>query len=144
MTAVSDPRGTNGATPSYAGYGIDIPVVATTAIDNKMAVALVMADDETITAVPFDTDTHATGYPMAVALESIAVGGTGQVRVFGPAIVQTPATGPSIGEVVIGTTTAGVADGLAADATSIVGRSHGYFMTDEIGTTNTCWAFITG
>lgn len=142
MTAISDIRGTNGGAPSFAGYGIDIPVLATTAIDNKMAVALVMADDESITGVPFDTDTHATGYPMGVALENIPVGGVGQVRVFGPAIVITPATGPSIGEVVVGTSTAGTADGLAADATSIVGRSHGYFMTDEIGTTNTCWAFI--
>lgn len=145
MVAISDIRGTNGADPSYAGMRLTATVLAATAITNKMAVALVMTSSDTaITAVPFDTDLHATGYPMAVAIEDIAVGDYGQVVCFGPAIVNTPATGPSIGEVVIGTTTAGTADGAAADATTVVGTTHGYFLTDEIGTSNTCWAFITG
>lgn len=142
MVAISDPHGTNGTDPSYAGARQDISVVAGSAITNKMAVALVMATDGVMTAVPFDTDTHATGYPMGVALEDIASGGVGQVCVSGPCIVITPATGPSIGEMVVGTTTAGTADGVAADATTVGSLTHGFFMTDEIGTSNTCWAWI--
>lgn len=143
MVAISDPHGTNGTSASYAGARQDISVVAgATAITEKMAVALVMASDGEMTAVPYDLDLHATGYPMGVALEDISAGGVGQVCVSGPCIVNTPATGPSIGEMLIGTTTAGTVDGVAADATTVAGSTHGYFLTDEIGTSNTCWAWI--
>lgn len=142
MVAISDPHGTNGGSPSFAGYRIDISAVAGSAITDKQAVAILMASDGEITVVPYDTDTHDPATKMGVALEDIASGGVGQVCVWGPCIVKTPGTGPSAGELVIGTTTAGVADGLAADATSVTGDSHGVFLTDEIGTTDTTWAWI--
>lgn len=142
MTAISDPNGTNGTTPSYAGYRMDVSAIAAAAITDKQAVAILMSTDGDITVVPYDTDTHDPATKMGVALEDIASGGVGQICVWGPCVVKTPGTGPSANEVVIGTTTAGVADGLAADATSVSGDSHGVFLTDEIGTSDTAWVWL--
>lgn len=138
---ITDRTGVSGD-PFYVDSSWIMYAEATEAITQYALVAFTMAADGVLKVALADTDVHDPAVKVGVALEAIASGGTGPVQHHGPCIVQTPATGPSVSELVILTSTAGVADGLAADATAVVGDTHGVFLTDEIGTSNTCWAWI--
>lgn len=139
MTIV-DPQGTNGTTPTYrADY--DTFECGGTIAEHDL-VAFVMATDGEIKVAAADTDTHDPAVKVGVALEAGVAGDFIRVVTRGPAIVNTPATGPSVSEVLILTSTAGVGDGLAADATTVAGDTHGVFLSDEIGTSNTSWVWI--
>lgn len=139
MTIV-DPQGTNGTTNTYR-RDIDTFLCAGTIAINDL-VALVMSTDGEISVAAADTDTHDPAVKVGVALEAGVAGDYIQVVTRGPAVVNTPAAGPSVSEVLILTSTAGVGDGLAADATAVSGDQHGVFLSDEIGTSNTSWVWI--
>lgn len=139
MTIV-DPQGTNGTTPTYRRR-IDTFECGGTIAANDL-VAFVMATDGELKVDAATTATHDPAVRVGVALEAGVTGDFIQVVTEGPCIVNTPAAGPSVSELVVLTATAGVADGVAADATTVAGDTHGVFLTDEIGTSNTCWAWI--
>lgn len=139
MTIV-DPEATNNADPTF--YQEVMWVTTTAAVAANDLVAFTMAADGVLRIAPADTDVHDPAVRVGVAPNACASGGLCKVVTRGPVIVNTPATGPSISELVILTNAAGVADGVAADATTVAGDTHGVFLTDEIGTSNTCWAWI--
>lgn len=138
---ITDPAGVSGD-PFFVKSEWVQHVICTEAITQYALVAFTMASDGVLRCALADTDVHDPAVKVGVALDAAASGDVVAVQHYGPCIVQTPATGPSISELVILTSTAGVADGLAADATAVVGDTHGVFLTDEIGTSNTCWAWI--
>lgn len=140
MTIV-DPEDTNNSgNPTFLQ---DVHYIITTAaVAANDLVALTMAADGVLRCAPADTDVHDPAVRVGVATAAAASGAAARVVTRGPVIVNTPATGPSISELVILTNAAGVADGVAADATTVAGDTHGVFLTDEIGTSNTCWAWI--
>lgn len=140
IATISDPTGTNGGTATSNRYVVDL--IASSAIADKDLVAITIDDDGNLTGAPADTDTHDPAVKCGVATKAAAASEICPVVVYGPAIVNTPATGPSVSEKMILTSTAGVADGVAADATTVAGDVHGTFLTDEIGTTNTCWVWV--
>lgn len=139
---ITDPVGLFGQAPTQPQVIFEIP--AGSAVTAKQLVALVMASDGVLTCVPATTASHDPAVKVGVALDAGATNDIIRVVVYGVAEVNTPATGPAISEVLILTATAGEADGAVADATTVAGDIHGVFLTDEIGTGNTCWAFITG
>lgn len=141
MTIV-DPENTNhaGAGSSLLQEVMSVVTSADVAIHDL--VAFTMATDGVLRCAPADTDVHDPAVRVGVALEAATSGRVCRVVVRGPAIVNTPATGPSVSELLILTNAAGVGDGLAADATAVVGDTHGVFLTDEIGTSNTSWVWV--
>lgn len=139
---IADPYGTNGASESWANARVETVVVASSAVTEKQAVAFTMGTDGELRVAPATTATHDPAVKIGVALEDIAAGYAGRVCVQGPCVVKTPATGPSISEVAVLTATAGELDGAVADATTVTGDTHGVFLTDEIGTSNTCWVWL--
>lgn len=139
MTIV-DPENTNHAGASFLQ---EIQhAITTAAVAAHDLVAFTMAADGVLRCAPADTDVHDPAVRVGVAIDGGASGRSIAVVVRGPAIVNTPATGPSISELLILTSDAGVGDGVAADATTVVGDTHGVFLTDEIGTSNTCWVWV--
>lgn len=136
---ISDPEGVSGD-PEFLQDVMHIPCTA--AVTIRDLVAMTMASDGVLRCAPADTDVHDPAVRVGVALKTVASGGVVPVVVRGPAIVNTPATGPSISELVILTNAAGVADGAVGDANTVAGDTHGVFLTDEIGTSNTCWCWI--
>lgn len=143
MTVISDPRGTNGTDPSYAGMRQDSTAIASAACAVGDLLAVTMAVDGDIRVAPFDTDTHDPASKAAVALEtSEAADSVIQIAVGGPVLVNIGAGAVAVAELVIATADAGVADGVAADATTVAGDVHGVFLSDEVGTTNKAWAWI--
>lgn len=141
MTIV-DPQNTNNTSPTYRGQYDTFECGGTVAINDL--VALTMATDGEIKCAAATTATHGAASKVGVATEAGVAGDFIQVITMGPALVNTPATGPSIGEVLVLTATAGVADGLAPAATDLVGVAHGVFLSDEVGTSNKSWAWING
>lgn len=139
---ITDPENTN-----HAGAGSSLQrevqyAICTEAIAIHDLVAFTMAADGVLRCAKADTDTHDPAVRVGVAEAAGASGRSIPCVVRGPAIVNTPATGPSISELLILTSTAGVGDGVAADATTVVGDTHGVFLSDEIGTSNTSWVWI--
>lgn len=139
MTII-DPEATNNADPTF--HQTVTYAIATEAITANALVAFTMAADGVLRVALADTDVHDPAVKVGVAPNACASGASCKVVTSGPVIVQTPATGPSISELLILTSDAGVGDGLAADATAVVGDTHGVFLTDEIGTSNTCWVWL--
>lgn len=135
---ITDPEGTNGLDPFY-GYDCE------TFHNNSASVAITEGDllalvwDETTATIKValaDTDTHDPASKVAVAAENIAAGGAGRCITRGFARVNIGSGSVAVGERLILTATAGQADGVAADATTVEGDTHGRFLGDEIGTTN--------
>lgn len=138
---ITDPTDTNGSGTAQSGAVVfDYP--ATAAVTAHQLVALTCDDTGAISVAPADTDTHDPAVKVGAALNSAAIGEIVSTVVFGPALIDTPATGPSLSEVLILTSTAGTGDGAAADATTVAGDTHGVFLTDEVGTTNRSWVWI--
>jgi hypothetical protein len=139
---ISDPFGTNGlATPQIQGQIVDT-FIASEDITKYDLCALTMATDGVLRVARADTDTHDPAVKVVAALETVASGASGLFVVGGPALITTPATGPSASEVLILTNAAGTGDGAAADATTVAGDTHGVFLTDEVGTDNRSWVWI--
>lgn len=138
---ITDPYGVSGD-EYFVNSAWITSVVASSAVTKNQAVAFTMATDGQLRVAPADTDVHDPAVKVGVALEDIASGAAGLVQTYGPCIVNTPATGPSISEVAIMTSVAGELDGAVADATTVAGDLHGVFLTDEIGTSNTCWVWL--
>lgn len=139
---ISDPLGVSND-PSYAGLRVTVPVIATAAITAGDLVALTMAADGELRGTSYATGTHSTTAKAAVALDT-ATGANDiiMVVVWGPVLINIGTGAVAIGEQIIPTATAGVADGVAADATAVVGSSHGVFLTDEVGTSNQAWGWV--
>lgn len=138
---ITDPQGTNGAT---AYYGPDVyPFLnasASVAIPATSLVAIVWDETTQTRRVALaDTDVHDPALKVGVAVEDIAAGlnSGGLVAVRGPVLVNIGSGSVAAGERLIMTANAGEADGVAADATTIEGDTHGVFGGDELGTTNT-------
>lgn len=113
--------------------------------NNSTSVAITAGDllalvwDETAQSIKValaDTDVHDPAMKVVVADEDIAAGGAGLCVIGGFARVNIGSGSVAVGERLIMTTTAGQADGAAADATTVEGDTHGIFLGDEIGTTN--------
>lgn len=138
--SIADPRGTNGATPYYR-QDID-SFECQSAVALYDLCAIVMTSDENLLVAPADTDVHDPAVKVVAALEAGAAGDVIRCVTRGPAIINTPGTGPSVSEVLILTNAAGVGDGLAADANAVAGDTHGVFLGDEVGTSNTSWVWI--
>lgn len=92
--------------------------------------------DDVPTVHAADTDTDDPAVVCGVALEGAASGGIVRFVRNGPAKVNIGSGTVALGERAVATTTVGVADGVAADATTITGDSWGVFLGAEIGTTN--------
>lgn len=91
---------------------------------------------QTIKVALADTDVHDPAMKVGVAAEAIPASSAGMVTLGGFARVNISTGTVAVGERLIMTSTAGVADGAAADATTVEGDTHGVFLGDEIGTTN--------
>lgn len=114
--------------------------------NNSASVAIVKGDllalvwtesGEHLKAALADTATHDPALPVAVADEAIVASGAGMATIKGFARVNIGAGAVAAGERMIMTAaTPGVADGVAADATTVDGDTHGVFLGDEIGTSN--------
>lgn len=136
---ITDPQGVS-ADPSYGG--VRLPFLnhsASVAIAEGDLVALVWDETTgTIRAALADTDTHDPAAKVGVAYEAIPAGlnNGGLVTVLGFAKVNIGSGSVAVSERLIMTSTAGQADGVAADATTVEGDTHGMFLGDEIGTTN--------
>lgn len=89
------------------------------------------------------TGVSATPGKVGVAQEAGISGETIMVRVEGPTPVNIGVGGVvAIGESLILTATAGTADGVVADATTVAGTTYGRFMSDEIGTSDTAMVWV--
>lgn len=140
MTIV-DPFNTNNVA---AGLRVHWKQVATFE-NNSSSVAIAEGDllaivwDETAQSLKValaDTDVHDPAAKVAVADEAIPAGGAGLCVVQGFARVNIGSGSVAVSERLIMTANAGEADGVAADATTVEGDTHGKFLGDEIGTTN--------
>lgn len=136
---IADPRGVSGS--PYYRQQVDVFECQSAVAANELC-ALIMTSDENLLVAPADTDTHDPAVKVVAALEAGAAGDFIRCVVGGPALINTPATGPSVSEVLILTSAAGVGDGLAADATTVEGDAHGVFLSDEVGSTNQSWVWI--
>lgn len=143
---ITDPQGTNGTTPYYGPETRPfLNHSASVAIPINSLVALVWDEaTQTIRVALADTDVHDPAVKVGVAAEEIAAGlnNGGLVITRGFALVNIGSGSVAVSERLILTANAGEADGVAADATTVEGDTHGVFLGDELGTTNTAPVWI--
>lgn len=127
--------GTNSLNNTADRYVIDVLTDGAVTAGDVVAWTTQTTDDvPTVHAADTDNDD-----PALVAGVAVNTASSGQVVTIvrsGPALVNISSGTVAAAERAIATTTAGIADGVAADASTVVGDSWGVFLGAEVGTTN--------
>lgn len=98
--------------------------------------------DDAPTVHPHDISNDNEAVVAGIAINTAASGDLVKIVRSGPALVNIGSGTVALGERVIATTDAGIADGVAADAATIEGDTFGVWLGAEVGTTNQAVADI--
>lgn len=138
---IADPQNTNGTNPFYDDSNVQVFEATGTIAANDLVVVRA-TDDVTVKVTAADTDLHSAQSKCGVALEAGVAGDLIRVQMHGPAVINIGSGSVAVDERVIMTGTGGVADGVAPADATVLGTTKGVWLTDEIGTSNTAWAWL--